>query len=235
MPTSFARRIAALAVAACALAPQRAPAQSFVLDPASASLAAIPASAADVLNAAVAPAPGPLPLPLVAETAAAMHLLPGDVITRMEGLSVGFDGTLRDYCDVLRSRDPGDPIAIQVLRYDTGEILQGELNGDELEVTDLLSDEISDEVDLGDGSGYAVYVFVEDDSGVVSVEVPESWSDLDGTPFVLEANANPNLEREEDFAYAALHDGIGYPELLKRIIALGRGYRAKWRETGAGS
>ena len=33
----------------------------------------------------------------------------------------------------------------------------------------------------------------------------------DGTPFVLEANANPNLEREEDFADAALHDGIAYP------------------------
>ena len=37
----------------------------------------------------------------------------------------------------------------------------------------------------------------------------------DGTPFVLEANANPNLEREEDFADAALHDGIAYPALLQ--------------------
>ena len=33
----------------------------------------------------------------------------------------------------------------------------------------------------------------------------------DGTPLVLEANANPNLEREEDFADAALNDGIGVP------------------------
>jgi D-alanine-D-alanine ligase len=52
----------------------------------------------------------------------------------------------------------------------------------------------------------------------------------DGTPFVLEANANPNLEREEDFAYAALHDGIDYPALLRRIISLGVSYRAEWRE-----
>jgi D-alanine-D-alanine ligase len=52
----------------------------------------------------------------------------------------------------------------------------------------------------------------------------------DGTPFVLEANANPNLEREEDFADAALHDGIAFPELLKRLISLGRSYRAEWRE-----
>ncbi len=52
----------------------------------------------------------------------------------------------------------------------------------------------------------------------------------DGTPFVLEANANPNLEREEDFAYAALYDGIPYPALLRRLILLGRSYRAEWRE-----
>jgi len=52
----------------------------------------------------------------------------------------------------------------------------------------------------------------------------------DGTPFVLEANANPNLEQEEDFAYAALHDGIDYPQLLQRIISLGRAYRAEWRQ-----
>ncbi len=52
----------------------------------------------------------------------------------------------------------------------------------------------------------------------------------DGTPYVLEANANPNLELEEDFAYAALHDGIKYPQLLQRIISLGISYRAEWRQ-----
>ncbi len=51
----------------------------------------------------------------------------------------------------------------------------------------------------------------------------------DGAPFVLEANANPNLEREEDFADAALHDGIPYPALLQRLISYGRSYRAEWR------
>jgi D-alanine-D-alanine ligase len=52
----------------------------------------------------------------------------------------------------------------------------------------------------------------------------------DGTPWALEANANPNLEQEEDFADAALHDGIKYPALLQRIISLGLSYRAEWRE-----
>jgi D-alanine-D-alanine ligase len=52
----------------------------------------------------------------------------------------------------------------------------------------------------------------------------------DGTPFVLEANANPNLERAEDFADSALGAGIAYPELLQKLISLGRGYRAEWRD-----
>jgi len=52
----------------------------------------------------------------------------------------------------------------------------------------------------------------------------------DGTAFVLEANANPNLERAEDFAESALHAGIAYPALLQKLITLGRGYRAEWRE-----
>ncbi len=52
----------------------------------------------------------------------------------------------------------------------------------------------------------------------------------DGTPFVLEANANPNLEEDEDFAWAAEHAGVDYAALLERIIALGCAYRAEWRQ-----
>ena len=52
----------------------------------------------------------------------------------------------------------------------------------------------------------------------------------DGTAFALEANANPNLAAEEDFADAALDDGIDYAALLERIIAYGLSYRAEWRQ-----
>jgi len=51
----------------------------------------------------------------------------------------------------------------------------------------------------------------------------------DGRIFVLEANANPNLAEEEDFALSALEAGYEYPELLERIITLGLGYQAEWR------
>lgn len=51
----------------------------------------------------------------------------------------------------------------------------------------------------------------------------------DGRIFVLEANANPNLAEDEDFAQSALAAGVAYDELLERIITFGLGYRAEWR------
>jgi D-alanine-D-alanine ligase len=51
----------------------------------------------------------------------------------------------------------------------------------------------------------------------------------DGSVFVLEANANPNLEASEDFAESARAAGVGYDELLEKIITLGTSYRAEWR------
>ena len=52
-----------------------------------------------------------------------------------------------------------------------------------------------------------------------------------GDIYVLEANANPNLEAAEDFAESARAAGIDYRELLERLVTLGLGYRAEWRIT----
>lgn len=54
----------------------------------------------------------------------------------------------------------------------------------------------------------------------------------DGSVFVLEANCNPDICREEDFAAAAAVAGIGYGSLLERIISLGQAYGAPWRVAG---
>ncbi len=43
----------------------------------------------------------------------------------------------------------------------------------------------------------------------------------EGQVYVLEANANPNLEAEEDFAESARAAGIAYDDLLGRLMALG--------------
>lgn len=49
-----------------------------------------------------------------------------------------------------------------------------------------------------------------------------------GDIYLLEANPNPHLALEEDFAASAAHGGIKYKRLLERIINLGLRYRAPW-------
>ena len=51
----------------------------------------------------------------------------------------------------------------------------------------------------------------------------------DGSVFVLEANANPNLSRGEDFAESAEAAQVSYPMLLEQIIRYGCNYKAPWR------
>ncbi|MDQ1309531.1 MAG: D-alanine--D-alanine ligase [Pseudomonadota bacterium] len=52
----------------------------------------------------------------------------------------------------------------------------------------------------------------------------------DGSVFVLEANANPNLALTEDLATSALSSGVGYDALLERIMRFGISYQAAWRQ-----
>jgi len=49
-----------------------------------------------------------------------------------------------------------------------------------------------------------------------------------GEIYVIEANANPNIEYGEDFAESAEVVGIGYEALLQRILNLGLNYKAAW-------
>jgi D-alanine-D-alanine ligase len=43
----------------------------------------------------------------------------------------------------------------------------------------------------------------------------------DGTPYFIEANPNPEIAKSQEFATAARHNGLDYPDLLHRILALG--------------
>jgi len=51
----------------------------------------------------------------------------------------------------------------------------------------------------------------------------------DGSVYLLEANANPNIAMNEDFADSAKLAGVGYPALVTRIVALGLSYMPEWR------
>jgi D-alanine-D-alanine ligase len=52
----------------------------------------------------------------------------------------------------------------------------------------------------------------------------------EGRVFLIEANANPDLAKDEDFARSAQAVGIEYPALLQRILNLALAYRPAWKQ-----
>lgn len=116
---------------------------------------------------------------------------PGDIIDRFEGVSVGADGTMNDYCDVMRTHEPGDVLSVEVVRQSTGELLEGQFNGDYLMTTFSFADEFQDE--SADGAEYTDYTLVTDDSGMLSVSVPTDWFDVDGAPIDLGGVSSPSI------------------------------------------
>ncbi len=59
----------------------------------------------------------------------------GDILYQMEGLVLATDGTMKDYCDILKSHKSGDVLSVTIIRFNTKELLEGQLNGRELAVT----------------------------------------------------------------------------------------------------
>ncbi len=130
------------------------------------------------------------------------EVLPGDIVTALNGLPIGTDGTMSDYCDVLRTA--GDrPIDIEVLRYDTSEVLRGEIRGDKpLETVFSFAEELEDDVAVGasGAADYASYTSLVDDTGQLFIDVPAEWTDINTAPQPLDDGstapfiaASPNL------------------------------------------
>ena len=114
-------------------------------------------------------------------------LLPGDIVTTMEGLVLGVDGTMAAYSDILRTHGPGATLAIEVLRYQDGQYLEGQLNGRPLETSFSFESELGSIVGGNSGATngtYSTYRWVTDDFGSITVELPSEWADVDGSPWV---------------------------------------------------
>lgn len=125
-----------------------------------------------------------------------------DLITKLEGTTLAENGTMEEYCNVLRGRgSPEQPLSIEVLRSTFDEAgtptsivrYEGVLNGSPDQklkpVETLLGEPAPEEGAQAEpsepasgetaGSGY---VQVVDDSGALAMEVPAAWSDVDGAP-----------------------------------------------------
>jgi serine protease Do len=110
----------------------------------------------------------------------------GDIVTHLENIALSTDGTMADYCDVLRSHRPSDTLSVSVLRWFDQSFLDGQINGRELEVSYSFEQNLGDEVEQGTGTssgGYSEYVTVTDDTGSIVVDVPSDWYEVDGLPW----------------------------------------------------
>jgi serine protease Do len=125
----------------------------------------------------------------------------GDIVTNLENLILSTDGTIKDYCDILRTHQPEDTLAIQVLRWDTQEVLEGQLNGRNLVVAYTFGNQEPVATEVGDPSPTEVatslppncevsttsgYVTCYDDTNSIRVDVPEYWLDVNGTSWTYD-------------------------------------------------
>ncbi len=51
----------------------------------------------------------------------------GDIVTSLENLILATDYTMKDYCDILRTHNPDDTLAIDIYRWASQEVLAGQL------------------------------------------------------------------------------------------------------------
>jgi serine protease Do len=105
---------------------------------------------------------------------------PGDIIDSLAGVTMGANGTIDDYCEVLRTQGVDQTMDVTVWRPATDETLEGQVNGTPLEV-----------VTSGSGNGgtppeqptVGAFVDVIDDSASLTVQVPDTWTQVDGSPY----------------------------------------------------
>ena len=126
---------------------------------------------------------------------------PGDLITSMEGISLGEDNSMAAYCDILRTQGDESQLGIEVVRLTSNENLEGQFNGRELVVTGTFQDPESAEngsavdtdlsagpyADPGAHSSELIteeyddgFMAIKDDTGALSIEVPDDWRQIDG-------------------------------------------------------
>ena len=126
---------------------------------------------------------------------------PGDLLTTLEGLNLAEDGSMATYCDIIRTQGAENPLGMEIVRFDTGQTLEGQFNGRALSVTgsysstgntnnvnnanttitddpvsnpgQFTSPNIVEEFDDG-------YMAITDDLGALYVEVPWGWNQING-------------------------------------------------------
>lgn len=117
----------------------------------------------------------------------------GDILTTIESFVLATDGTMKDYCDILGSHTGNDTLGVEVYRYTTDELLDGQINGRTLAVvqSNVVGSGSSSSGTTGEANGansgyddvngtYTDYVTIQDNTGTIQVDIPSAWSDTNG-------------------------------------------------------
>jgi serine protease Do len=136
---------------------------------------------------------------------------PGDILLTIEGVTLAEDGTMATYCEILSSHSADDVMAVEVLRLETEEVLEGQLNGRPLEQSFSIAEEIEESAagesatEAPAGEAYTEYTTIADEQGILSVETPVEWADVEERLWVIDDNevgialfASPDLEAFEE-------------------------------------
>jgi len=150
---------------------------------------------------------------------------PGDILFQMEGLVLATDGTMEDYCDILKSHKSTDALSLTIIRYATGELLEGQLNGRILAVTGTF--DTSGAGGSTDSTGEAPAYFTEEFDGLIP----------DWTYFLMSGDENKmtlesgngvltfNLDGEELYVYV-LYDPYTYTDVRLDARVENRGFNS---------
>jgi serine protease Do len=144
----------------------------------------------------------------------------GDFITSLEGIDLATDGSMLDYCKVLRGHQPTDTLSVEVLRFDESTVYEGQINGRELaKVTSF------EQIGAANGeettTTYSGYRTVQDDTDTIQVNIPNEWGEVDGSiwevdgePLGVQISAAPSLQR-----FNETYDEPGMIFIASRAVA----------------
>lgn len=105
----------------------------------------------------------------------------GDILLQLQGFPLGMDGTMAEYCNIIRTHDADDTMDIEVLRFATYEVLEGQLNGNALTQSYYFGGTNETDTDIETEVPVADYIAVSDAYGALYLEVPSWYVEYDDT------------------------------------------------------
>ena len=119
--------------------------------------------------------------------AAAAGIMPGDVLTELDGQALE-NGTMEEYCAVLRARTNDEAIPVTVYRPDDEQYLTAAFNGDPIEPPFAFATTLGGQDPTDQAPSFQAYDQVADAGDQIRFDAPDAWFDvvdrrwsLDGT------------------------------------------------------